>query len=185
MTEGVEATTQHPLVVARIAAGKTMDDLVAGIHAAAARRGLRSGTDVARVRKWQRGVRPSDESQIYIAEALGWPADIVRADDWPNWLPPTANGVVRLGPDSSLPALREALRTAMERRTFLTITGTALSALAADWADDSHETHAQAHDGKPVSEDLVAFLENSTQHLAELPTEQRQPSVGLPGAQGC
>jgi hypothetical protein len=56
----VEETTGHPLVVARhAAAGKTMDEFVSGIHAAAARRSLRSGTDEARVRKWQRGVRPS------------------------------------------------------------------------------------------------------------------------------
>ncbi|MEU6201381.1 hypothetical protein [Streptomyces sp. NPDC047061] len=152
---------------------------MASIHNAAAQRGLRSGTDVARVRKWQRGVRPSDESQIYIAEALGWPADIVRADDWPNWLPLTANGVVPLGPHSSVPALREALRTAMERRTFLTITGTALSALAADWAGSSPDVLAQTQDGKPASEDLVTFLETSTQHLAALPTEQRQHTPAL------
>ncbi|MFF8919126.1 hypothetical protein ACF08M_39000 [Streptomyces sp. NPDC015032] len=108
---------RHPLAAARIALGMTTRELVAGIQAAAARRGLRSGTDVARIRKWQRGVRPSEESQVYIAEALGLPADIVRADDWPNWLPLTADGVLPLGPHSSVPALREALRTAMERRT--------------------------------------------------------------------
>jgi len=96
----------------------TMEELVCSIRAAAARRGLRSGTDDARVRKWHRGIEPNEESQIYIAEALGWPADIVRADDWPNWLPLTANGVVPLGPHSFVPALREAQRTAMERRTF-------------------------------------------------------------------
>ncbi len=126
------------------------------------------------MRKWQRGVRPSGESQIYIAEALGWPAGIVRADAWPDWLPLTADGVVPLGPHSSVLALREALRTAMERRTFLSISGTALSALAAEWASGSHGALAQAHDGKPISEDLVTFLETSTQHLAGLPTEQRQ-----------
>ncbi|PAZ11159.1 hypothetical protein CLM62_36995 [Streptomyces sp. SA15] len=79
----MEETTRHPLALARLALGMTMDELVSGIRAAAARRGLRSGTDEARVRKWQRGVEPSEESQIYIAEALGWPADIVRAADWP------------------------------------------------------------------------------------------------------
>ncbi|MFI5979051.1 XRE family transcriptional regulator [Streptomyces sp. NPDC051452] len=175
----MEETTGHPLVVARRAAGKTMEELVSGIHAAAARRHLRSGIDEARVRKWQRGVRPSDDSQVYIAEALGWPADIVRADDWPNWLPLTANGVVPLGPHSFVPALREAQRTAMERRTFLTISGAALSALAADWAGGPAGALAQAHDGKPIGEDLVAFLEDSTRHLAGLPTEQRQHTPAL------
>ncbi|MER5228075.1 hypothetical protein [Streptomyces flaveus] len=73
----MEEATCHPLVVARRAVGMKMEEFVSGIHAAAARRHLRSGIDEARVRKWQRGVRPSEESQIYIAEALGWPADIV------------------------------------------------------------------------------------------------------------
>ncbi|MFD9394784.1 XRE family transcriptional regulator [Streptomyces sp. NPDC060000] len=156
-----------------------MDDLVRGIRAAAARRGLRSGADVARVRKWQRGVRPNEESQIYIAEALGWPADIVRADDWPNWLPLSADGVVPLGPHSFVPALREALRTVMERRTFLTISGAALSALAADWATGPATATAQVHDGKTIGEDFVELLENTAQSLADLPTEERQHTPAL------
>ncbi|MFD5338058.1 hypothetical protein [Streptomyces hawaiiensis] len=67
----------------------------------------------------------------------------------------------------------------MERRDFLTITGTAVSALAAAWASGAHDALAQAHDGKPVSEDLVAFLENSIQHFAGLSTEQRQHTPAL------
>lgn len=50
----------------------TVGELASGVRAAAGRRGLRSGTDEARVRKWQRGdAQPNAESQIYIAEALG------------------------------------------------------------------------------------------------------------------
>ncbi|MFG2425649.1 XRE family transcriptional regulator [Streptomyces sp. NPDC048448] len=157
----------------------TMEKFVAGIHAAAARRNLLSGTDAARVRKWQRGVTPDADSQIYIAEALGWPAHIVRADDWPNWLPLTANGVVPLGPHSSVPALREALRTAMERRTFLTISGSALTVLAAQWADSDAGPLTRARDGKPIGDDFVALLEDTSRHLAALPTEQRQHTSAL------
>jgi tetratricopeptide (TPR) repeat protein len=157
----------------------SQDALAAGIQAAARRQGLRSGTDRARVRKWERGVGPSEESQGYIAEALGLPADIVRSDDWPNWLPLTADGVVPLGPRSSVPALREALRTAMERRTFMTISGAALSALAADWAGGPTTALAQARAGKPIDDELVAFLENTTQHLAGLVTEERQHTAIL------
>ncbi|MET9387689.1 XRE family transcriptional regulator [Streptomyces sp. NPDC002928] len=179
----MEEPLPHPLAAARIARGMTVDELAAGVRAAAGRRGLRSGRDEARVRKWQRGVRPNEESQVYIAEALGWPADIVRADDWPNWLPLTTNGVVPLGPHSFVPALREALRTAMERRTFMTISGAALSALAAAWASGPASALAQARDGKPLSEELVAFLENTTQHLAGLVTEERQHTATLLDAQ--
>ncbi|MCF1512469.1 XRE family transcriptional regulator [Streptomyces glomeratus] len=162
-----------------MARGMTQDALAAGVQAAARRRGLRSGTDKARVRKWERGVEPNGESQSYIAEALGLPADIVRSDDWPTWIPLTTDGVVPLGPESSVPALREALRTAMERRTFLTISGAALSALAADWAAGPTGALAQARDGKPVSDDLITWLENSAQHLAGLATEERQHTPTL------
>ncbi|MFJ3867655.1 XRE family transcriptional regulator [Streptomyces nigra] len=175
----MQETTRHPLILARLALGMTMDELVSGIRAAATRRGLRSGTDEARVRKWQRGIKPSEESQISIAEALGWPADIVRADDWPNWLPLTADGVVPFGPDSSVPALREAMRTAMDRRTFFTISGATLSALAADWAAGPASALAQARDGKPIVEDFVTFLENTAQQLAGHTTAQRQHTATL------
>ncbi|MEU0074085.1 XRE family transcriptional regulator [Streptomyces sp. NPDC006332] len=175
----MDKTARHPLAAARIARGMTEKDLAAGVRAAASRRGLRSGTDEARVRKWQRGVRPNEESQIYIAEALVLPADIVRADDWPNWLPLTADGVVPLGPHSSVPALREALRTAMDRRTFLTISGAALSGLAANWALGTTGALTQAHDGKPVDEDFVTLLENITQQLSGLGVEQRQHTATL------
>ncbi|MEU5592636.1 XRE family transcriptional regulator [Streptomyces sp. NPDC020298] len=177
--DGVEETTRHPLALARLAAGLTMDEFVSGIRAAAARRGLRSGRDEARVRKWQRGVEPSEESQIYIAEALGWPAAIVRPDDWPNWLPLTADGVVPLGPHSSVLALREAQRTAMDRRTFFTISSAALSTLAADWAASPAAALTQIHNGKPIGEDFVAFLEDTTEKLAGLATEQRQHTAIL------
>ncbi|MFD5814786.1 XRE family transcriptional regulator [Streptomyces sp. NPDC127038] len=156
----------------------TMSQLVAAIQAAARRRGLRSGIDEARVRKWQRGVRPGEESQLYIAEALGYPLDIVRADDWPNWIPLSIDSLLALGPDSSVPALREALRT-VERRTFLTISGGALTALASDWALGPAGALAQARDGKPVGDDLLTLLENTTQPLAGLATEQRQHTALL------
>ncbi|MFG2793353.1 XRE family transcriptional regulator [Streptomyces sp. NPDC048419] len=177
--EYVEASSQHPPAAARIARGMTQDALAAGVRAAAGRRGLRSGTDRMRVRKWERGVQPSDESQLYIAESLGWPADIVRANDWPNWLPLTTDGVVPLGPGSSVPALREALRSEMDRRTFFTISGGAVSALAADWAVGPAADLTRVHAGTLVGEDLVTFIEDSTRHLAALPTEQRQHTAAL------
>jgi hypothetical protein len=174
LDECVDDDIPHPLVTARRAAGLTVEGLVTGIRAAAGRRGLRSGVDDARVRKWQRGVRPNDEHQVYIAEALGWPADIVRADDWPNWLPLSTNGVVPFGPHSFLHALREALRTAMERRAFLTISGAALSALAADWADGPAAALDQARTGTPTNPELITWLETSARQLAGIPTDERQ-----------
>ncbi|WDN55947.1 XRE family transcriptional regulator (plasmid) [Streptomyces clavuligerus] len=172
-------TTSHPLALARISAGiKTRVDLAARIRAAAERRGLRSGADKQRVRKWEvGGVVPDAETQHYIAEALGIPDRAVTPKTWPAWLPAA---VVPLGPASTVPALREALRT-VDRRSFLTtVPAAAAVALAADWARaDAHALVAGAQGGKPVGDDLVAFLEDSARRLNGLVTEQRQHTAAL------
>lgn len=61
----------------------------------------------------------------------------------------------------------------------MTISGAALSALAADWVAGPTSALAQARDGKPIGEDFVAFLENTSQQLAGHATEQRQHSATL------
>ncbi|MEU9900738.1 hypothetical protein ACIBCS_36215 [Streptomyces phaeochromogenes] len=78
-----------------------------------------------------------------------------------------------------MPALREALRTAMDRRDFLTISGAALAALAADWAAGSTAALTQARDGKPVDDRLVTMIEESARQLAGLAPEQSQHTAVL------
>ncbi|MEU6496869.1 hypothetical protein ABZ890_41965 [Streptomyces sp. NPDC046984] len=75
-------------------------------------------------------MEPNEESQEFIAEALGLPVELVRSTDWSNWVPLTTDRVVPLALRISVPVLREALRP-VERRTFLSISGAALSTLAA------------------------------------------------------
>lgn len=158
------------------------------IRAVAQRHGLRSGADKQRVRKWEvDGVVPDATSQYYIAEALGIPVEVVDPPSWPHWLPGVGGMVIPLGHVSPAPALREALRTTMERsrrsrRTFLTaISGSALVALASTWA--STETWAltgePAPGGKAVGEELVTLLEETSARLTVQATEQRQHTVGL------
>ncbi|MFF1405132.1 XRE family transcriptional regulator [Streptomyces sp. NPDC058294] len=151
----------HPLTRVRQAYGLSQEQLAAGVRAAAARRGLRSGTDASRIRKWERGIRPDEHSQTYLAEVLGLPADIIDGP-WPGWLPMTATGVVPLGPHATVPALREALRT-VDRRTFLTVSSTALTTLTADWARAS--TARAATISRGVDEDLVDVLQATAQQL--------------------
>ncbi len=67
----------------------------------------------------------------------------------------------------------------MERRTFLSISGTALSTLAASWAAGPGGTLAQAHEGKAIGDDLVTLLEETTGKLTALATEQRQHTSSL------
>ncbi|WP_369780150.1 XRE family transcriptional regulator [Streptomyces sp. R33] len=169
----------HPLAYRRSLKGQTRVDLANLICAAAQRRGLRSGTDKHRVRKWEAlGVTPEAETQVYIAEALQLPVELVDPDDWPNWLAGSDGGVVPFGPSSTVTALREALITAMERlerRAFLTISGTAITALAAAWATGrGTPLAAQMEGGKLVGDDMVTLLENTSRQLNSLATDQRQ-----------
>ncbi|MEU8543136.1 XRE family transcriptional regulator [Streptomyces sp. NPDC048717] len=169
----------HPLAHQRASRGLTRVDLAKLICAAAERRGLRSGTDKHRIRKWEvLGVTPEAETQIYIAEALDLPPDLVDPSAWPHWLPAGDGGVVPLGPSSTVTALREALHTAMEsleRRTFLSISGTALTALATAWATEPGGSLGELMgSGKLVGEDTVTLLEDTSRQLNNLATEQRQ-----------
>ncbi|MCM2392721.1 XRE family transcriptional regulator [Streptomyces albipurpureus] len=170
-------TNSHPLALARLAAGMTRVELAARLRASAARRGLRSGTDKHRVRKWEvAGVTPDAETQQYIAEVLGIPPRAVVPKEWPAWLPAA---VVPLGP-SIVPALREALRT-VDRRSFITaVPAAATVALAADWAHATPAAlNAAVRDGKPVGDDAVELLEDGGRRLTTLVTEQRQHMAAL------
>lgn len=176
------AEKTNPLALARAARGLTGVDLAREIRAAAARRGLRSGVDKQRVRKWEvGGVTPDGESQGYIAEVLGVPATEVDPKSWPYWLPDA--GVIPLGPASTVPALREALRASVDRsrRTVLTaISSTALISLASTWAATEPWAQAAEHaQGKAIGEELVTLLEETSARLATLVTQERQHTAPL------
>ncbi|MFF0000057.1 XRE family transcriptional regulator [Streptomyces avermitilis] len=159
-------------------------DLAREIRRAAERRGLRSGATKQLVYKWEtKGVTPDADSQAYIAEVLGVPSAAVDPRSWPQWLPGVGGMVIPLGP-SPVPALREALRTTMERsrRTFLTaIPGSALVTLASTWAstDTQALTSESLHNTKSVGEELVTLLEDTSARLTVQATEQRQHTVPL------
>lgn len=154
----------HPLTAARRVRGLSQTTLAAGVRQAAGRRGLRSGCDRPRIRKWERGTVPDADSQVYLAEALGLPAEAALARSWPHWLPRTPDGVLPLTSHSAVPALREAL-TSVERRTFLTLSGAGLTGLAGQWASTRPpETLAGAADA-PDTEDLLGILRASVDRL--------------------
>ncbi|MEU6346272.1 XRE family transcriptional regulator [Streptomyces sp. NPDC046977] len=62
----------------------------------------------------------------------------------------------------------------MERRIFLSLSGAALTALAASWATGDTRALVEATSGQPVGDELVTMLEESSTGLSALPTEQRQ-----------
>jgi hypothetical protein len=179
------AEKTHPLAQARIALGMTGVELAREIRRAAERRGLRSGVDKQRVNKWEtHGVTPDADSQAYIAEALGVRPEAVDPLSWPHWLPGAGVVVIPLGPVSAVPALREALRTTMERsrRTLLAaISGGSLVTLASTWAstDTQALTGEPGHKARSVGEELVTLLEETSARLTVQATEQRQYTVPL------
>ncbi|MFI1189784.1 XRE family transcriptional regulator [Streptomyces californicus] len=162
-------------------------DLARGIRAAAERRGLRSGADKQRVRKWEvEGVKPDPASQAYIAEALGLPADVVDPRTWPHWLPGATAGVVELGPASTVPALREAFQATMDhtrRRIVVSaVSSTALLALAGAWAKPSHTATAplELSDAPGlVDGDEISRLEEATALFTNRATESRMRTISV------
>lgn len=62
----------------------------------------------------------------------------------------------------------------MDRRIFLSVSGAALTALAASWATGDTRALTEAHTGKSVDEEFVSLLERASAELNSLPTERRQ-----------
>ncbi|MGC9500940.1 helix-turn-helix domain-containing protein [Streptomyces sp. WG7] len=168
----------HPLTAARRARGLSQTALAARVRQAAARRGLRSGCDRPRIRKWERGTTPDADSQCYLAEALGLSPEALVLP-WPHWLPRTPDGVVPLTPHSAVPALREAL-TPVERRTFLTITSAGLTGLAGQWASARPVPSLAGSAGQPdAGEDLVGLLRASADRLSAAGPAHTRHTTGL------
>ncbi len=177
-SERVDDREVHPLTAARRVRGLSQTALAARVRQAAARRGLRSGCDRPRIRKWERDTVPDADSQVYLAEALGLPAEAALARSWPHWLPRTPDGVLPLTPHSVVPALREAL-TSVERRSFLTLSGAGLTGLAGQWASARPtEALAGAADA-PDNEDLVGMLRASADRLTAADPAHTQHTTRL------
>ncbi|MFI9321634.1 XRE family transcriptional regulator [Kitasatospora aureofaciens] len=67
----------------------------------------------------------------------------------------------------------------MDRRSFMTFSAISLAGLAAHWAVTEPERLASAMGGKQVDAELVDWLEDTSQQLTALPTEQRQHTIRL------
>ncbi|WP_406358489.1 helix-turn-helix transcriptional regulator [Streptomyces sp. NBC_00658] len=172
---------RHPLAYARLARGMSQSDLAREIRRAAVRRGLRSGTDRKRVSKWENGrPNPDEDSQLLLADVFDVDPATLRELGWPNWLP-MRDSPLPLGPQpSTVPALREALAS-MDRRSFLSYSGTALASLAGQWASTEPDPSrlAGALDGQPVDEDLVDWLEGVSTRLSKVAGSDRRHTARL------
>ncbi|MFE2291314.1 helix-turn-helix transcriptional regulator [Streptomyces sp. NPDC059452] len=171
---------RHLLAYAREQRGWSQSDLVAHLDRAARRHGLRSGADKSAVSRWENGRKqPSLDSQILIAEAFDIPVTELESHGWPDWLP-GRDLPMPLGSAYTVHALRDAQKAAMDRRSFMTYSASALAGLAAQWATTEPDRLTSALSGRTaVDAELVDWLEETSARLTALPTEQRQHTIKL------
>ncbi|MEY9949457.1 helix-turn-helix transcriptional regulator [Kitasatospora sp. GAS1066B] len=170
---------RHPLTYVRVQRELTLEDLARLCRQAAAKRGLRSGIDRQRVWKWENyQAGPSSESELLLADALDVPVEDVEMFGWPDWLP-GHDVPLPLGSAYTVQTLREAQRTAMDRRNFMTFSAISLAGLAAQWALVEPDHLTTALGGRSVDGELVDWLESTSTRLTTLPTEQRQHTAKL------
>src|SRR5690606_26467058 len=96
--------------------------------------GIPLGTNRTTVWKWEQGQEPDADAQRVLADLLRVPDEQVRAEGWPRWLPVwEVTGLTAPWTEAgTVEALSDLVGSGrMDRRGFLTITGTALTGLAA------------------------------------------------------
>ncbi|MEV8544609.1 helix-turn-helix transcriptional regulator [Streptomyces sp. NPDC051572] len=170
---------RHPLAHARTARGLSQPELARELRRVALLRGLRSGAVKQRISMWENNrATPDHDSQVLLADVFGIDVQVVISLGWPHWLP-GHDSAIPLGPHSTVPALREALMSSLDRRTFFAYSTAALVALAHQWAGTEPQALSGALDGKQVDPELVDVLEATGQELTTLVTEQRQHTPAL------
>ena len=123
--------------------------------------------------KWEHGTKPDEDGQRVLAALLGLEAPDWSFRDWPNWLPVGESGALNApwSATGTVELLTTLSRTGhMDRRRFVTITGAAVTALAAGWAD-APGAFAAASNGDRVTSKMVDNLEKRVQALRELDSE--------------
>lgn len=160
----------HPLAVVMSSNGWSHRDLVRVIAEEAAADQLNMATSRGKVWKWMNGTIPDRVTQLLLARRLGIPANLIDASPWPLWLPAYAGIRTGIPHDhqgvlSAVTTLEEDVRT--DRRKFLLLTGSALTALAD--ADVLPALAAAAHDGDTqVDDQLLDDIETGVPRLRRM-----------------
>jgi tetratricopeptide (TPR) repeat protein len=123
--------------------------------------GIPLATNRTTVWKWEQGQEPDADAQRVLADLLRVPDEQVRAEGWPRWLPVwEVTGLTAPWTEAgTVEALSDLVGSGrMDRRGFLTITGTALTGLAASWVD-APSAFASALSGDRVTDTMVSTIE--------------------------
>ncbi|MFF8868139.1 transcriptional regulator [Streptomyces sp. NPDC015139] len=123
--------------------------------------GIPLATNRTTVWKWEQGQAPDTDAQRVLADLLRVPYEQVREEGWPRWLPVwEVTGLAAPWTEAgTVEALSDLVGSGrMDRRGFLTITGAALTGLAASWVD-APSAFASALNGDQVTDTMVSTIE--------------------------
>ncbi|MES4889298.1 transcriptional regulator [Streptomyces sp. NPDC096012] len=132
--------------------------------------GIPLATNRTTVWKWAQGQEPDADAQRVVADLLGVPYEQARAEGWPRWLPVwEVTGLTAPWTEAgTVEALSDLVGSGrMDRRGFLTITGAALTGLAASWVD-APSAMAAALNGDRVTDTMVSTIEQRISTLRTL-----------------
>lgn len=164
----------HPLTYVRYVNGWGKIKLAQLMRETAARLNVNMATNRSTVWKWEQGQEPDETAQMVLASLLKVPLETVAALGWPHWLPvwDVTGLTAPWTPAGTVDVLAYLVRSElMDRRGFLTITGTALTGVAASWADAT-PAMASALRGDRVTDGMVGALEQRVGALRLLDNEQ-------------
>ncbi|WP_407110396.1 transcriptional regulator [Streptomyces sp. DSM 116494] len=132
--------------------------------------GIPLATNRTTVWKWEQGQEPDADAQCVLADLLCVPYEQTRTEGWPRWLPvwEVTGLTVPWTEAGTVEALSDLVGSGrLDRRGFLTITGTALTALAASWVD-APSAFASALGGDRVTDKMVSTIEQRISTLRTL-----------------
>ncbi|WP_461067468.1 transcriptional regulator [Streptomyces pseudoechinosporeus] len=151
----------HPLTFVRQSSGWGKAELARLMQARGKSLGIPLATNRTTVWKWEQGQEPDADAQRVLADLLRVPYEQVQAEGWPRWLPVwEVTGLTAPWTEAgTVEALADLVASGrMDRRGFLTITGAALTGLAASWAE-APSAFASALNGDRVTDTMVATIE--------------------------
>ncbi|MFI1946882.1 transcriptional regulator [Streptomyces virginiae] len=160
----------HPLTYVREGKGWGKAELARLMCERGGELGVPLATNRTTVWKWEQGQEPDSDAQLVLAHLLGVPEDHVRSAAWPRWLPAWESTalVAPWTPAGTVKVFADLVRSGhMDRRGFLSITGAALTGVAANWAA-APEAFASAFDGDRVTDAMVTTIEARVDTLRTL-----------------
>ncbi|MBZ3916672.1 hypothetical protein [Streptomyces acidiscabies] len=165
-----EPLAVHPLSFLRQMRGWGKAEFARLMQAHGQSLGIPLATNRTTVWKWEQGQEPDADAQRVLADLLRVPYEQVRELGWPGWLPVwEVTGLTASWTEAgTVEALSELVGSGrMDRRGFLTITGAALTGLAASWVD-APSAFASALGGDQVTDTMVSTIEQRISTLRTL-----------------